>query len=154
MTRSPLPAVIAVTATLVTSLAAACSSAPSAAPARSAPPTVKDTGPVYVTGARSDDNACTRVVSAIGYIELDLLPAGQEDVQPFDTNLRGRFGYLEGTIAMYGAHLPDTLKPATDTMNRIAHILSSPATTPGSRPGYLREYRRASGKVTKTCKQA
>jgi hypothetical protein len=143
MTRSPHYAALAVTAALV----AACSS--------SAPPpagtSTKDSGPAYVTGAKADDNACTRLVSAIGYIGLELLPAGQEDAQRFDSNLRGRFGYLEGVIAMYGPHLPATLRPASDTMTRVAHVLASPDTSPGSRPGYLREYRRASEKVTKTC---
>src|SRR4051812_27189298 len=144
MTRNPLYAALAVTASLV----AACSSAPPP------PPAAKDSGPVYVTGARADDNACTRVVSAIGYIDIDLLPAGQEETQKFDSNLRGRFGYLEGIIVMYGVHLPGTVQTERASMTRVAHILSSPATTPGSRPGYLREYRRASGKVTQTCKHS
>jgi hypothetical protein len=108
---------------------------------------------VYVTGARPDDGACPRVVSAIGYLGLSLLPEGQEDAQHWDGDVRGRFGYLRGTLQMYGPRLPASLSDETATIDRVAGVLTNAGTDPAIRPGLLREYRKASDAVTAACRK-
>ncbi|WP_204054919.1 hypothetical protein [Microbispora corallina] len=160
MTRTPLVAALAVT-TLVAGLTAC--QGPAAGPPSASATGLRSSassgssgspgadGAVYVTGARAGDDACARVLSAIGYLGLSLLPSGQEDAQHWDGDVRGRFGYLRGTLAMYGPHLPASTVAATETIDRVAEVLSR-ADTPGAvRPSLLRRYRSASGVVTGAC---
>ncbi|WP_203970652.1 hypothetical protein [Planotetraspora silvatica] len=157
MTRTTLgsaPALAALTIVLSACLSA-CQSAPHGARTGSASSTAT-TGSsadraVYVTGAGPDDDACTRVVSAIGYLELSLLPAGQEDAQRYDGDVRGRFGYVRGTLAMYGPHLPASLAGPAATIEEVGTPLSTAGTDPSTRPALLREYRKASRSITSAC---
>ncbi|GAA4598614.1 hypothetical protein GCM10023194_76560 [Planotetraspora phitsanulokensis] len=153
MTRFTLGSALAVTA--LTIALTACQSTPHDSSAESASPagtggTSTDEA-VYVTGAKPGDDACTRVVSAIGYLELSLLPAGQEDAQRYDGDVRGRFGYVRGTLAMYGPHLPASLAGPAATIEEVGTPLSAAATDPAQRPALLREYRQASHAITSTC---
>ncbi|MEU8055045.1 hypothetical protein [Microbispora bryophytorum] len=106
-------------------------------------------GAVYVTGAKAGDDPCARVVSAIGYLELSLLPAGQEDTQHWDGDVRGRFGYLRGALAMYGPHLPASAPVAT--VDGLAETLSRADTAGSRRTELLRRYRKASAAVLSAC---
>ncbi|WP_203880488.1 hypothetical protein [Planotetraspora kaengkrachanensis] len=152
MTRFTLGSALAVTA--LTIALTACQSTPhDGQAARSAPPAggASTDEAVYVTGARPGDDACARVVSAIGYLELSLLPAGQEDAQRYDGDVRGRFGYVRGTLAMYGPHLPASLAGPAATIEEVGTPLSTADTDPARRPALLREYRDASQVITSTC---
>jgi hypothetical protein len=156
MTRTTLGSALAVTA--LTIVLSACQSTPHDTPARSSSSaTTAGAGgasagkAVYVTGAKPGDDACARVVSAIGYLELSLLPAGQEDAQRYDGDVRGRFGYVRGTLAMYGPHLPASLAGPAATIEEVGTPLSTAATDPSKRPALLREYRKASRTITSTC---
>jgi hypothetical protein len=125
MTRTPIRAALVVSA-LAACLSACQSPSPEpTTPVGAAPSTAVSTavsaassatgtvgGAVYVTGAKAGDDPCARVVSAIGYLGLSLLPAGQEKAQHWDGDVRGRFGYLRGTLAMYGPHLPASASAA------------------------------------------
>ncbi|MEU7912205.1 hypothetical protein [Microbispora bryophytorum] len=106
-------------------------------------------GAVYVTGAKAGDDPCARVVSAIGYLGLSLLPAGQEEAQHWDGDVRGRFGYLRGALAMYGPHLPASAPVAT--VDGLAETLSRADTAGSRRTELLRRYRKASAAVLSAC---
>jgi hypothetical protein len=111
----------------------------------------KTSGAVYVTGAKAGDDPCARVVSAIGYLGLSLLPAGQEEAQHWDGDVRGRFGYLRGTLAMYGPHLPASASAAVATVDGLAETLSRADTADSRRTDLLRRYRKASAAVLTAC---
>ncbi|WP_182897117.1 hypothetical protein [Microbispora sp. H10830] len=111
----------------------------------------KTSGAVYVTGAKAGDDPCARVVSAIGYLGLSLLPAGQEEAQHWDGDVRGRFGYLRGTLAMYGPHLPAPASAAVATVDGLAETLSRADTAGSRRADLLRRYRKASAAVLTAC---
>ncbi|WP_182877147.1 hypothetical protein [Microbispora sp. H10670] len=164
MPRSFLRAALVVTTvtTLVANLSACRSPdhGPSAAPAshpapasasRPATASPDAAGAVYVTGAESGDDPCARVVSAVGYLGLSLLPPGQEEAQHWDGDVRGRFGYLRGTLAMYGPRLPAPAAPAVRAVDRLARTLSLARTEDSRRPRLLREYRTASAAVLAAC---
>jgi hypothetical protein len=153
MTRSTLGSASALMA--LTIVLSACQSPPHDTPGGSGSSTATSGASadraVYVTGAGPDDDACTRVVSAIGYLELSLLPSGQEDAQRYDGDVRGRFGYVRGTLAMYGPHLPASLAGPVATIEEVGTPLSTAATAPSTRPALLREYRKASRTITSAC---
>ncbi|MEU7885330.1 hypothetical protein AB0B54_07500 [Microbispora bryophytorum] len=158
MTRTPLR-----TALVVSALAVGLSACQSPSPRPSAsPPAVSSgttasgttasgttSGAVYVTGAKAGDDPCARVVSAIGYLGLSLLPAGQEEAQHWDGDVRGRFGYLRGALAMYGPHLPASAPVAT--VDGLAETLSRAGTAGSRRTDLLRRYRKASAAVLSAC---
>ncbi|MEN3537785.1 hypothetical protein AAH991_21915 [Microbispora sp. ZYX-F-249] len=151
MTRTPLRAALVVAA-----LAAGLSAcqAPSPGPRTSpAPPTASPatTGAIYVTGAKAGDDPCARVVSAIGYLGLSLLPPGREEAQHWDGDVRGRFGYLRGTLEMYGPRLPAAAADAVAAVDGVAETLSRAGTAASRRPGLLRRYRAASAAVLAAC---
>ncbi|XVQ88950.1 hypothetical protein ACQP2K_16505 [Microbispora siamensis] len=159
MTRTPLRAALVVSA-LAIGLSACQSPSPestaSAGAASSAAPATgaasgKTSGAVYVTGAKAGDDACARVVSAIGYLGLSLLPAGQEEAQHWDGDVRGRFGYLRGTLEMYGPHLPASASAAVATIDGLAQTLSRADTAGSRRPDLLHRYRKASAAVLTAC---
>ncbi|HEY9521706.1 MAG TPA: hypothetical protein VIR33_00590 [Thermopolyspora sp.] len=110
-------------------------------------------GGTYVTGAKITDNACARVVSAIGYLEFLLVPRGQEVRQGYPDDVRGRFGYLHGTLDMYGDRLPTAVTGTATTVNRLARTLSAVDTKPAARPGLLRGYRENSDAIIATCER-
>ncbi|MFI7032009.1 hypothetical protein ACIBK1_25145 [Microbispora rosea] len=156
MTRTPLR-----TALVASALAVGLSACQSPSPEPDASPgavvssmsTVygKTSGAVYVTGAKAGDDPCARVVSAIGYLGLSLLPAGQEDAQHWDGDVRGRFGYLRGTLSMYGPHLPASASAAVTTIDGLAETLSRAGTAGSLRTDLLRRYRKASAAVLTAC---
>ncbi|MEU6425175.1 hypothetical protein ABZ860_04695 [Microbispora sp. NPDC046973] len=111
----------------------------------------KTGGAVYVTGAKAGDDPCARVVSAIGYLGLSLLPPGQEKAQHWDGDVRGRFGYLRGTLEMYGPRLPASASAAVTTIDGLAETLSRADTAGSLRPDLLRRYRKASAAVLSAC---
>lgn len=158
MTRTPLRAALVVAA-LAAGLSA-CSPEPetsadgvpsgSVSAGGASPGTA---GAVYVTGAKTGDDPCTRVVSAIGYLGLSLLPAGREEAQHWDGDLRGRFGYLRGTLAMYGSRLPGPASDAATAIDDVAETLSRADTADSRRPDLLRRYRTASAAVLAACGQ-
>ncbi|WP_030509997.1 hypothetical protein [Microbispora rosea] len=156
MTRTPLR-----TALVALALAVGLSACQSPSPEPDASPGAvvssmstaygKTSGAVYVTGAKAGDDPCARVVSAIGYLRLSLLPAGQEDAQHWDGDVRGRFGYLRGTLAMYGPHLPASASAAVTTIDGLAETLSRAGTAGSLRTDLLRRYRKASAAVLTAC---
>ncbi|GIH45910.1 hypothetical protein [Microbispora rosea] len=156
MTRTPLR-----TALVASALAVGLSACQSPSPEPDASPGAavssmstaygKTSGAVYVTGAKAGDDPCARVVSAIGYLGLSLLPAGQEDAQHWDGDVRGRFGYLRGTLAMYGPHLPASASAAVTTIDGLAETLSRAGTAGSRRTDLLRRYRKASAAVLTAC---
>lgn len=153
MTRSSLRAALVVTAVTAACLSGCESARLDVAGGTPTGVTASpDTGgAVYVTGAEAGDDPCTRVASAIGYLGLSLLPPGQEKAQHWDGDVRGRFGYLRGTLEMYGPHLPASASSATTTIDEVAEVLSRADTAGSRRPGLLREYRRASAAVLAAC---
>ncbi|MEU8171970.1 hypothetical protein AB0C14_03780 [Microbispora hainanensis] len=155
MTRIPLR-----TALVVSALAVGLSACQSASPEPEASSgsvsslgtaSGKTTGAVYVTGAKADEDPCARVVSAIGYLGLSLRPAGQEEAQHWDGDVRGRFGYLRGTLAMYGPHLPASASASVATIDGLADTLSRADTAGSRRTDLLRRYRKASDAVLTAC---
>ncbi|WP_182904755.1 hypothetical protein [Microbispora sp. H13382] len=154
MTRTPLRAALVVAA-LAAGLSAcqAPSSGPRTSPASPDSPAASPaaTGAIYVTGAKAGDDPCARVVSAIGYLGLSLLPPGQEEAQHWDGDVRGRFGYLRGTLEMYGPRLPAPAKDAVAAVDGVARTLSRAGTAASRRPGLLRRYRAASAAVLAAC---
>jgi hypothetical protein len=137
---------------------AACQGSPSASgPVASASGSASGThtttvsGATYVTGAKVTDDACARVVSAIGYLDPLLLPPGQEDRQKYSEAVRGRFGYLRGTLDMYAPHLPSSLAAPAATMSRVSGTLADSATDSSARPALLREYREAATTTVDSC---
>ncbi|MEV5411799.1 hypothetical protein AB0K60_23540 [Thermopolyspora sp. NPDC052614] len=105
----------------------------------------------YVTGAKITDNACARVISAIGYLDPLLLPSGEEKRQRYDDAVRGRFGYVAGTIAEYGSRLPDQAREAARQVGEISETMSSASTEDDRRPGLMRDYRKASQAIATAC---
>ncbi|MEW9531433.1 hypothetical protein [Microbispora sp. NPDC049125] len=163
MTRTPLAAALAVTAVALTASLSACSGAGGTQGASTPAASVNAShrasggasgstgGAVYVTGAETADDPCARVVSAIGYLGLSLLPPGREDAQHWDGDVRGRFGYLRGTLEMYATRLPRKTSGAASDIDRVAGLLSQADTGASRRPGLLRVYRKASGTITAAC---
>ncbi|OPG11441.1 hypothetical protein [Microbispora sp. GKU 823] len=163
MTRTPLRAALVVPALAIglsacqspspdpTTSAGAVSSTVSSAVSSAGAASGKTSGAVYVTGAKAGDDPCARVVSAIGYLGLSLLPAGQEEAQHWDGDVRGRFGYLRGTLEMYGPRLPASASAAVATIDGVAETLSRADTAGSRRPDLLRRYRKASAAVLTAC---
>ncbi len=145
---------LSVLAVAVFPAVAACQGTPPtpvASATGSAAETTTVSGATYVTGAKVSDDACARVVSAIGYLDPLLLPPGQEDRQKYSEAVRGRFGYLRGTLDMYAARLPSSLAGPAETMTRISGTLANSATRSSLRPGLLREYREAATATVSAC---
>ncbi|WP_218009409.1 hypothetical protein, partial [Herbidospora cretacea] len=116
---------------------AACASAPP-----SPPPAAASTD-MYVTGADPADDPCARVVSALGFAEHTLNPAGQEDSQEFGEGVRGRIAYVEGVVLSYGARLPAELAEHTATLRRTSRELAPAATPHDKAVASLKEWRAA-----------
>ncbi|TQS22894.1 hypothetical protein [Microbispora hainanensis] len=143
MNRHPLTLPTQAALALLT-LAACGSPAPEKAP----PPS-----PVarYLVGADPSDDPCVRIVSAIGYAEPLLVPAGEEDTQEFSEGVRGRLAYVHGVVLEYGPRLPRELLPYESVLTTTTDRLS-PAATPFDRQvRALKEYRAASAAVKKGC---
>lgn len=99
----------------------------------------------------SPDTPCSLVVSAIGYAEGVLLPAGREDEQKFDGGVRGHIAYVWGVLERYGKQLPSTLQAHQETLLRTSKGLSPAATPHKEQVRLLREYNAAAAAVTAGC---
>lgn len=151
--RRALTAALIAVAALPVAGACQASPAPERPPQASpAPETARQAaGGTYVTGAKATDDPCARVVSAIGYLDPLLLPEGEEERQGYDDAVRGRFGYLVGTIREYGARLPGAARDAAREAGDVAQTLSDSRTEDRIRPGLLRDYRAAARGVAAGC---
>ncbi|MFG1944473.1 hypothetical protein [Nonomuraea sp. NPDC048826] len=117
---------------------AACQQAPAA-------------GGSYSTGGDPDDDPCARVVSAIGYADLLLKPAGEEDAQHFEDAVLGRLAEVRGITLQFGPRLPGSLGGAVRTVESTTEGLSK-ADVPRSRQvSLLKEYRAAAGRIERAC---
>ncbi|WP_066362019.1 hypothetical protein [Herbidospora mongoliensis] len=121
----------------------ACATAPP-------PPTAASTD-LYVTGADPDDDPCERVVSALGFAELILKPAGQEESQEFGEGVRGRIAYGEGVILTYGPKLPKELAGHAATLKRTIRELVPAATPHEKAVASLKEWRAAATAIERGC---
>lgn len=65
--------------------------------------------------------------------------------------MRGRFGYLAGTVAEYGRRLPAAAHAAADEIGGISDEMANARTGRARRTGLLRDYRRASRALTAAC---
>ncbi|SDR11764.1 hypothetical protein [Thermostaphylospora chromogena] len=142
--RTPTKAALPALCLTLLATAACAPDAPAAQPA-GAP-----RGTPFI-GARPDDDPCTRVLSALGFADLLLLPAGQEEHQNFDDAVRGRLAYVQGVVLQYGSRLPSEVHDEGATLRRTAKALA-PAVTPHEEQiRLLREYRRAERAVRDAC---
>lgn len=128
-----------------------CQSAPSRPSPSSGAATTPPAG-TFVTGAKATDDPCARVISAMGYLDALLVPEGEERRQRFEDAVRGRFGYLAGTIAEYGRRLPPAARPAADEIGGVSREMANARTERARRPGLLRDYRRAAHELTAACR--
>ncbi len=115
-------------------LLAALSLAALTACASTPPPPAATATDMYVTGADPADDPCQRVVSALGFAEHSLKPAGQEESQEFGEGVRGRIAYVEGVILSYGDRLPAGLADHVATLKRTSRELA-PSATPARAGG-------------------
>lgn len=124
-------------------LLTACASAP--------PPPAAASTDLYVTGADPADDPCQRVVSALGFAEHVLKPAGQEESQEFGEGVRGRIAYVEGVILSYGERLPAGLAEHTATLKRTIRVIVPAATPREKAVAALKEWRAAATAIEETC---
>ncbi|GII54034.1 hypothetical protein Pth03_24230 [Planotetraspora thailandica] len=147
--KQPKPLAALLPALFTLSVAVACS--PAAPHASASPPRPSTTTAQYVVGADPRDDACARVVSAIGFAGPLLRPPGQENRQSFDEGVRGRLAYVEGVVSEYGPRLPAPLLPAQDTLRETTHGLA-PSTTPlAEQIRLLKDYRSAADTIVDGC---
>ncbi|WP_062432237.1 hypothetical protein [Herbidospora daliensis] len=106
---------------------------------------------LYVTGADPADDPCDRVVSALGFAEHVLEPAGQEESQQFGEGVRGRIAYVEGVILSYGEKLPAGLAEHTATLKRTIRVLAPAATPHAEAVAALKEWRAAATAIEDAC---
>jgi hypothetical protein len=138
--RRALLAAVAVTAALSLS---SCSGdgTPASAPAPSSAPSER--------GPESDP--CGLLVSAIRYADQVLTPPGQEDLEDFDGNARGRLAYVAGAVTRYGAALPEAARPAAQAVRRVAEGMTSASTPHAQQVASLRKYRAAAADALDAC---
>ncbi|GAB1817519.1 hypothetical protein [Herbidospora sp. RD11066] len=105
----------------------------------------------YMTGTEPGDDPCQRVVSALGFAEIVLKPAGQEEGQEFGEGVRGRIAYGEGVILTYGAKLPAELAEHTATLKRVIRELVPAATPHEKAVAALKEWRAAATAIERVC---
>ncbi|WP_432932614.1 hypothetical protein ACQPZZ_15375 [Microbispora sp. CA-135349] len=105
----------------------------------------------FLVGADFGDDPCARIVSAIGYAEPLLVPAGEEDTQKFGEGVRGRLAYVHGVVLEYGPRLPRELLPYEPILVATTDRLSPAATPFDQQVGALKEYRTAAAAVKKGC---
>ncbi|MDA0636509.1 hypothetical protein OUY22_24100 [Nonomuraea sp. MCN248] len=108
-------------------------------------------GGSYSTGGDPDDAPCARVVSAIGYAELLLKPAGQEDAQHFEDAVLGRLAEVRGITLQFGPRLPASLGDAVRTVEATTESLSTAAVPRPRQVALLKEYRTAAERIERTC---
>jgi len=104
-----------------------------------------------VTGVKGVEDPCARVISAMGYLDALLVPEGEERRQRFESAVRGRFGYLAGTIAEYGHRLPMAARLAADEIGAISREMANARTERARRLDLLRDYRDAAREITAAC---
>lgn len=105
----------------------------------------------HLIGAAPGDDPCTRVLSALGFADLLLLPAGQEEHQNFDDAVRGRLAYVQGVVLQYGSRLPAEVHDDGAALRRTANALTPAAIPHEEQIRLLREYRRAEKAVRAAC---
>jgi len=150
--RRPRTRLGALAAVLAAGTALAAVTGCQSAPPRPSPgATATPPAGTYVTGAKSTDDPCARVISAIGYLDALLVPDG-EDLS--GDAVRGRFGYLAGTIAEYGRRLPEAARPAAREIGAVSQEMAPARTARARRVALLRDYRRASRELTAACGSA
>lgn len=140
---------IAAFAALVAGMAG-CSGedAPAAAPGAPGPtPSVTLSAAVTVK-----ENGCARLLSAIGYADLVLLPAGREDEQSFDSAVRGRLAYVEGTVVLYREFLPPNARELAETLRQEVKRLVSAKTPRAEQVAALKDYRETVRQVVAACR--
>lgn len=132
----------------------------SCSPATSSPPTTvsaqRTASPQQSASASPQqtvdtESPCGRVVSALGFARLGMLPAGQEGRQAFDDDVRGRLAYVWGTVEKYGTQLPSGLQRQQETLRRTAKGLAPVSTPHDEQVRLLREYHQAAKALTEGC---
>ncbi|MDF5755965.1 hypothetical protein [Spongiactinospora sp. TRM90649] len=152
--RTTAMAVICLSATLP--LLAACSAGrshrgPSGPLSAVQSPTRDPTNGPYMVGADPADDPCARVVSAIGFADSVLEPAGEERRQNFDAAVRGRLAYVEGVVREYGPRLPERARRFEVPLRDATDGLSPAATPREEQLRLLKQYRSAAQGVRRTC---
>ncbi|GIH26350.1 hypothetical protein Aph01nite_46600 [Acrocarpospora phusangensis] len=105
----------------------------------------------FATGGDPDDDPCARVVSAIGYAGLLLVPEGQEDTQNFEDAVIGRLAELQGIVLTYGPAMPAGLAEPVATVTRTTKALSDGHLPRDQQVELLKEYRPAADSVVSGC---
>jgi hypothetical protein len=130
----------------IVALASCANSSPSTTTTHSPSPAAR-----YLVGADPADDPCARIVSAIGYADQLLRPAGEEDGQDFGEGVRGRLAYIQGVVLEYGPRLPENLLADEAVVQRTTHDLSPAGTPKDEQIRLLREYRSAAESIKKGC---
>ncbi|WP_327085736.1 hypothetical protein OIE66_25730 [Nonomuraea sp. NBC_01738] len=136
---------------LLIPLVAACQNAPAPVKTRAAPPTVTKTAAKYSTGGDTDDDPCTRVVSAIGYAGLMLGPEGRENSQKFENALLGRLAELRGITQEFGSRLPEGLRADAQEVEETTHGLARADVPHARQVKLLKQYRSAADRIVAGC---
>lgn len=118
-----------------------------AGPGGAAPEAARPAAP----SAPSRDDACTRLVSAIGYAELRLVPRGKEDEQKFEGSTRGQIAYVEGAIVMYGDDLPTGIRADARALRPTIRKLAEPDTPRPEQVKALKRFRAQAAELVTAC---
>ena len=94
---------------------------------------------------------CARLVSAIGYAEQVLEPAGREERQEFGEEVRGRLAYVAGTVVRFEDTVPAPARAAADAVRRDAEALVSAATPRDAQVDGLRRYLASAAAALSVC---
>jgi hypothetical protein len=123
---------------------AACddSAAPATAPTATATATAS---------AAPSEDGCARIVSAIGFADFVLLPSGREAEQSFDSAVRGRLAYVEGTVVLFGEYLPADLRDTAETLREAVKRLVAAKTPRAEQVAALKDYRQAAAELLAAC---
>jgi hypothetical protein len=105
----------------------------------------------YSTGGDPADSPCTRVVSAIGYVNLMLRPKGQEDRQYFEDAVTGRLAELRGITLQFGDRLPESLQTAVEGIKAATAGLSRNDVPHERQVALLKQYRVAADEIVAGC---
>ena len=97
------------------------------------------------------EDACTRLVSAIGFAELRLVPRGKEDRQTFDGATRGQIAYVEGTIVLYGDKLPPPVRTDAEALRPTIRTLAHAEEPRAVRVKALKRFRADAAQLVTAC---
>lgn len=104
-------------------------------------------------GSAAKEDGCARVISAIGWTEFMLVEPGRESEQDFESGVRGRLSYVDGTVKIFGEYLPSqAVAPSRELQRQVRRIVSVNATQAEKVDG-LKDYRRAVAAVERACGQ-